>query len=109
MERNNSDFEYRLHLLKRAASFDKKNRDIEEQIDFIINQFPENERPLAIELIENMFKYLHNNFAYLIESNYLNFKNKKDLGKKHNSCITDDPDDICDNCSCWKSTRRNCS
>jgi hypothetical protein len=27
----------------------------------------------------------------------------------HNPCTSDDPDDLCENCNCWKSTRRTCS
>ncbi len=27
----------------------------------------------------------------------------------HNPCQSDDPDDQCENCNCWKSTRANCS
>ena len=27
----------------------------------------------------------------------------------HNPCTSPDPDDICDHCNCWKSTRANCS
>jgi len=25
------------------------------------------------------------------------------------SCTSDDPDDMCENCTCWKATRKNCS
>jgi len=27
----------------------------------------------------------------------------------HNPCASPDPDDRCENCNCWKSTRANCS
>lgn len=27
----------------------------------------------------------------------------------HTPCTSDDPDDMCDHCNCWKSTRSNCS
>jgi len=32
-----------------------------------------------------------------------------DKNLTHNPCTTDDPEDRCDNCNCWKSTRANCS
>ena len=28
---------------------------------------------------------------------------------KNKCCNNDDPDDMCDNCDCWKRTRANCS
>jgi len=28
---------------------------------------------------------------------------------KPNPCTSDDPDDMCKNCTCWKATRKNCS
>lgn len=31
------------------------------------------------------------------------------FAENHNPCTSDDPDDRCENCNCWKSTRANCS
>lgn len=35
--------------------------------------------------------------------------NELTFADPHNPCTSDDPDDMCKNCNCWKSTRKNCS
>jgi len=50
-------------------------------------------------------KYVHQlqNLYFALTGNELTFADP------HNPCDSDDPDDRCDNCNCWKSTRSNCS
>lgn len=49
--------------------------------------------------------YVHQlqNLYFALTGNELTFADP------HNPCTTDDPDDRCENCNCWKSTRNNCS
>ena len=35
--------------------------------------------------------------------------NELTFADNHNQCTSDDPDDMCKNCTCWKATRKNCS
>lgn len=51
------------------------------------------------------YEYVHQlqNLFFALTGDELTFADN------HNPCLTDDPDDICDHCNCWKSTRSNCS
>ena len=71
-------------------------------------------RRMSIEEIHDSYElcgngiiveYLHNlqNLVFALTGDELTFADN------HNPCLTDDPDDRCENCNCWKSTRKNCS
>ena len=51
------------------------------------------------------YEYVHQlqNLYFALTGDELTFTDP------HNPCTTDDPDDMCENCNCWKSTRNNCS
>lgn len=51
------------------------------------------------------YEYVHQlqNLYFALTSEELTFAGN------HNPCTSDDPDDRCEHCNCWKSTRANCS
>ena len=55
--------------------------------------------------IFSSIKYVHQlqNLYFSLTGHELTFANN------HNPCTSPDPDDCCENCNCWKSTRSNCS
>lgn len=51
------------------------------------------------------YEYVHQlqNLYFSLTGEELTF------AENHNPCTSPDPDDRCENCNCWKSTRSNCS
>ena len=51
------------------------------------------------------YEYVHQlqNLYFALTGDELTFADN------HNPCTSSDPDDRCENCNCWKSTRSNCS
>lgn len=66
----------------------------------------------VINKLQRVFDYLytHVELTKNIQNRIERYEFAKHLKKSmHNPCLTDDPDDQCENCTCWKSTRANCS
>ena len=57
------------------------------------------------QLVLREIEYVHQlqNLYFALTGEELTFADN------HNPCTSSDPDDRCENCNCWKSTRSNCS
>lgn len=59
----------------------------------------------SYDIFKLSIKYVHQlqNLYFPLTGDELTFADN------HNPCTSPDPDDRCENCNCWKSTRANCS
>ena len=63
----------------------------------------EEEKIITLSELAHISECLHDDITELI------IKIPLIVANRHNPCTSDDPDDRCENCNCWKSTRSNCS